>query len=80
MAPSVNHPALDCGSGHDLPVHEFKPCIGLLADSIEPAWDSLFSAHPHSHDVQSLLLSLKIEKLQKKKTKTKQKGDVIGYK
>ena len=28
-------------SGHDLMVHEFQPCIWLLADSTEPAWDSL---------------------------------------
>ena len=31
----------DLGSGHDLTVHEFKPCIGLCADSMKPAWDSL---------------------------------------
>ena len=32
---------LGFGSGHDLMVHEFKPHIGLYADSVEPAWDPL---------------------------------------
>ena len=31
----------DFGSGHDLMVHEFEPFIGLCADSVEPAWDSV---------------------------------------
>ena len=31
---------LGFGSGHDLMVLEFKPCIGLCADSVESAWDS----------------------------------------
>ena len=26
----------DSGSGHDLTVREFKPCVGLCADSSEP--------------------------------------------
>ena len=28
--------ASDFGSGHDLTVCEFEPCIGLCADSLEP--------------------------------------------
>ena len=40
MAQLVKHPTLDVSSGHDLTAHEFKPCIGLYADSIEPDWDS----------------------------------------
>ena len=28
-------------SGHDLTVWEIKPHIGLCANSVEPAWDSL---------------------------------------
>ena len=40
VARSVKHPTLDFGSGHDLTAHGFKPCIGLCADSMEPAWDS----------------------------------------
>ena len=38
---SVGRPALGFGSGHDLEVCEFEPCIWLLADSAEAAWDSL---------------------------------------
>ena len=41
MAQSVKCQALDFGLGHDLTVHEIEPCIGLCADSAEPAWDSL---------------------------------------
>ena len=41
MAQSVKCLAFDFGSGHDLAVHGSEPCIGLCADSTEPAWDSL---------------------------------------
>ena len=41
MAQSVKHPALDFISGHDLLLHETELRVGLCADSIEPAWDSL---------------------------------------
>ena len=34
-AQQVKHPTFDFGSGHDLMVHEFKPGIGLCADSVE---------------------------------------------
>ena len=37
----VEHPTLDFGSGHDLKVCGFEPCIGLCADGMEPAWDPL---------------------------------------
>ena len=40
VAQLVKHPTLDFGLGHDFMVHEFEPCIGLCADSVEPAWDS----------------------------------------
>ena len=40
MAQLVKCPMLDLGSGHDLMVHEFEPCVGLCADSTESAWDS----------------------------------------
>ena len=49
MAQSVKRPTVDFGSGCDLMVREFKPCIRLRAGSVEPAWDSLspsFSAPP----------------------------------
>ena len=38
---SVKRPALDLGSGHDLAVCEIEPHVGLCADSVGPAWDSL---------------------------------------
>ena len=40
VAQSVKHLALDFGSGHGLTVCEFKPRMGLRADSAEPASDS----------------------------------------
>ena len=52
-------PTLDFCSGHDLTIHEFKPLIGLWADSAQTAWDSLspsFSAPP----LLTFSLSLKI--------------------
>ena len=36
----VKHPTLRLGSDHGLTFQEFKPCVGLCADSAEPAWDS----------------------------------------
>ena len=36
MSQSVECLTLDFGSGHDLTVCEFKPCIRLCADSSEP--------------------------------------------
>ena len=41
VAQLVERPTLGFSSGHDLTVCEFEPCIGLCADSAEPAWDSL---------------------------------------
>ena len=41
VAQWVKHSNLGFRSGRDLTVHEFKPRIGLHADSTEPAWDSL---------------------------------------
>ena len=41
MAQLVKCLTLDFSSGHDLMVCEFKPHIGLCADSVAPAWDSL---------------------------------------
>ena len=37
VAQSVKCLTLDFGSGHDLTVCEFEPCIGLCVDSLEPA-------------------------------------------
>ena len=65
MAQSVKRPTVGFSPGHDLPVREFEPHIGLRTGSEEPAWDSLspsLSAPP----LLLLALSLKINKLLKK--------------
>ena len=62
MAQLVKQLTLDFSSGHNLKFHEITPQVGLWADSVEPAWDSLspsLFAPP--------LLSLKINKHIKKK-------------
>ena len=41
MAQSVERPPLGFRSDHDLTAREIEPDIGLRADSVEPAWDSL---------------------------------------
>ena len=70
-ARSVKSPTLDFGSGHDLTVREFKPHVGLGADSMEPASDSLFpSLSAPLTLVLSLSLSLSL------KTNLKKKEDV----
>ena len=62
-AQSAKHLTLDFGSGHNLVVHEFKPHIGLCADSAEPAWDSLSTLLSASSPFSlSLSLSLKLNK------------------
>ena len=40
-AQSVKQPTLDVGSSHNLAVPGTESCIGLCANSVEPAWDSL---------------------------------------
>ena len=40
-AQSVERPTLGFGSGHNLTVHGIEPRVGLWAESVEPAWDSL---------------------------------------
>ena len=37
MAQSVERLSLDFGSGHDLPVREFEPRVGLWTDNAEPS-------------------------------------------
>ena len=61
MAQSVKRPTLDLSSGHDLTVCGFEPCVGLCADRVGPAWDSLSAPPSLTHT-----LSLKINKLKKK--------------
>ena len=41
VAQSIKCLTLDFGSGHDLTVCGFWPCVGLYANSAKPAWDSL---------------------------------------
>ena len=41
MAQSVKRQILGFDSGPDLTIFGFEPHIGLCADSVEPAWDSL---------------------------------------
>ena len=57
---SVEHPTLDLGSDRDLMARGFEPCLGLCADSVEPAWDSFVpsSSPPFPTHIQSLSLSL----------------------
>ena len=62
MAQPVKHLTLDFCSGRDLTVCEFEPHLGLCADSVEPAWNSL---SPSLSPSVSLSLSLKINKLLK---------------
>ena len=59
VAQSVMHPTLDFGSGHDLTVLEFKPCIRLCIDSAEPTWDFVYLSLCPS---LACYLSLKINK------------------
>ena len=48
-------------SGHNLIVREFEVRIGLCADSVDPAWDSL-SSSLSAPPVCSLSLSLSLSK------------------
>ena len=41
VAQSTKRPTHGFGSGHDLMVHRFDPRVGLWADNVEPAQNSL---------------------------------------
>ena len=56
-AQSVKWLTLDFSSGRDLKVRELEPHVGLCADSVELAWDSL-SPSPSLPFSCSLSLSL----------------------
>ena len=78
VAQAVKRPTLDFGSGHDLTVCAFEPRIGFCADSVEPAWDSLFlppslCPSPARVHVLSLSLSLSLSQKDKKNQKTLRK-------
>ena len=62
VAQSVERPTLGLGSGHHLMVRGFKPHIGLRADSVEPAWDSL---SPSLSVPPRLTLSVSLSKINK---------------
>ena len=67
MAQLVKLSTLGFGSGHDLIVHEFNPCICLSAGSTEPAWHALSPSHC---PFPACILSLsKTNELKKKKGK-----------
>ena len=48
MTQSIKHSTFGFGSGPDLLVCEFEPCVGLCADSEKPAWDSLCPSPAHT--------------------------------
>ena len=63
MAQSVERLTPDFGSGCDLTVREIGPQVGLRADGVGPARDSLSPAVcPFPARVHTLSLSLKINK------------------
>ena len=41
VAQLVGRLILDVSSGHDLTIRGTEPRVGLCADSVEPAWESL---------------------------------------
>ena len=61
MAQWVKRSTLDFGSGHDLTVPEFEPCIRLCTDSEVPVWDFLSPSLCPSPAL-SLSLSLSLSK------------------
>ena len=66
VAQSVEWPTLDFGSGHDLTVRGFEPCLGLCTMSTEPASDPLSLSLSLSLSVPPLLSLSKINKHLKK--------------
>ena len=46
MAQWVKNLSLDISSGHGLTIYELELQLGLCADSVEPAWDSLSPSLP----------------------------------
>ena len=63
MAQLVKRPTLNFGSGQDLTVPEFQSYVGLCADSVESAWDSLSLSLSLSLSAPPpLMLSLPINK------------------
>ena len=68
VAQLVKHLTLSFGSGHGLTVREIEPCMGFHSDGAEPAWDSLSVPLSLCFSLLVHALSLKINKLKKKKS------------
>ena len=77
MAQSVKHLTLGFCSGHDLTVPEFKPRMELLADSVEPAWDSLSLPLSLCPSPTYSYLSLRINKNKLKEKKRRRVLEVL---
>ena len=87
VAQSIEQPTLDFGSSCDLSgSHGIEPCVGLCADSVEPAWDSPSLSLPLPHHVCMLALSFQknkhLKKQQSKKypQRKKERGNTQNYK
>ena len=79
VAQQVKHlMTLDPGSGRDLTVCEFKPHIGLCADGMEPAWDSVSPSLCPSPACALSLKKINLKKSEKKKTNLK-KPQILEY-
>ena len=79
MTQLVNRQTLDFGSGYDLMVREIETRIGLCADSMESAWDSL---SPSLSAPPLLILSLYITKNEhffKRISRAREEGSGVGY-
>ena len=63
MAQWVKRSIFDFGSGPDLAVRGFQPCIGLCADNAGPPWDSL---SPSLFAPPLLMFSLSLKKTKNK--------------
>ena len=74
MVQSVKHLPLGFGSGHDLMVHRIESCVGLCADSMEPALDSL---SPLSLPLTPLALFLSLSLCLKISIKHKQTNIIL---
>ena len=78
MAHLVKHPILDFGSGHNLRVPDFEPCILLSAVSAELASDPL-SHLPHSGTLSKINKHFKNKNKKQKKTMLKVTDRLIVF-
>ena len=73
MAQCIKSPTLDFGSGRDLMVPEFKPCVRLCTESTETAWDSLFLSLSLSLSLSASQQELSLSLSQNKEINLKKK-------